>query len=184
VNGLKAETTKTTSPTQSAFEKLRDAAIENLCYALEAAHSTDPDCVRALVASVSNRLFTAEKSDSESTLISTNIVIMLGHVAVSMKGTPKTTDTILQFFQQRFCRVPSALDTLIVDQLGCMIIAQCESHVYEVVMKMFTMITVESSNAAYGNPTNEKAQYRYRVELIVTSDVLFHLLIADTCHVP
>lgn len=85
---------------------------------------------------------------------------MLGHVAVSMKGTPKTTDTILQFFQQRFCRVPSALDTLIVDQLGCMIIAQCEPHVYEVVMKMFTMITVESGSAAYGNPTNDKAQYR------------------------
>ncbi|XP_969785.1 phosphatidylinositol 4-kinase alpha isoform X4 [Tribolium castaneum] len=161
VNGLKAETTKPHNPTQSAFEKLRDAAIENLCYALEAAHTTDADCVRALVASVSNRLFRAEKSDSESTLISTNIVIMLGHVAVSMKGTPKTTDTILQFFQQRFCRVPSALDTLIVDQLGCMIIAQCEPHVYEVVMKMFTMITVESSNAAYGNPTNEKAQYRH-----------------------
>lgn len=49
--------------TPSAFEKLRDAAIENLCYALEAAHLQDPDCVRALVASVSNRLFTAEKSD-------------------------------------------------------------------------------------------------------------------------
>lgn len=46
-----------------AFEKLRDAAIENLCYALSAAHSLDPDCVRALVASVSNRLFTADKSD-------------------------------------------------------------------------------------------------------------------------
>lgn len=85
---------------------------------------------------------------------------MLGHVAVSMKGTPKTTDTILQFFQQRFCRVPSALDTLIVDQLGCMIIAQCEPHVYEVVMKMFTMITVESSSAAYGNVADDKKQYR------------------------
>lgn len=167
------------SPTLIAFEKLRDAAIENLCYALEAAHMTDPDCVRALVASVSNRLFTAEKSDrfflllffqlfyikvhsvcSESTLISTNIVIMLGHVAVSMKGTPRTTDTILQFFQQRFCRVPSALDTLIVDQLGCMVIAQCEKHVYEEVIKMFTMITVDSSNVTYGNTPNEKAQYR------------------------
>lgn len=159
-NQLKAETLKTSSPVQVAFEKLRDSAIENLCYALEAAHALDPDCVRALVASVSNRLFTAEKSDSESTLISTNIVIMLGHVAVSMKGTPKTTDTILQFFQQRFCRVPSALDTLIVDQLGCMIIAQCEPHVYEVVMKMFTMITVESSSATYGH-SNEKAQYRH-----------------------
>lgn len=60
---MKAETTKSYSSVQCAFEKLRDAAIENLCYALEAAHTLDPDCVRALVASVSNRLFTAEKSN-------------------------------------------------------------------------------------------------------------------------
>ncbi|KAF5285106.1 hypothetical protein FQA39_LY16795 [Lamprigera yunnana] len=152
---------KTQSSVQWAFEKLRDVAIENLCFALEAAHTLDLDCVRALVASVSNRLFTAEKSDSESTLISTNIVIMLGHVAVSMKGMPKTTETILQFFLQRFCRVPSALDTLIVDQLGCMIIAQCESHVYEDVMKLFTMITVESSSAVYGHTIDDKKQYRH-----------------------
>ncbi|XP_050307106.1 phosphatidylinositol 4-kinase alpha isoform X2 [Anthonomus grandis grandis] len=160
---LKAEQAANKYPlrVQGAFEKLRDAAIENLCYALEASHTMDPECVRALVASVSNRLFTAEKSDSESTLISTNIVIMLGHVAVSMKGTPKTTDTILQFFQQRFCRVPSALDSLIVDQLGCMIIAQCEPNVYEVIMKMFTMITVESSSTTYGSSSNDKAQYRH-----------------------
>lgn len=46
-----------------AFEKLRDAAIENMCIALLAAYRVDTDCVRALVASVSNRLFTAEKSD-------------------------------------------------------------------------------------------------------------------------
>lgn len=47
----------------TAFEKLRDAAIENLCIALEAAQSVDQYCVPALVASVSNRLFTAETSD-------------------------------------------------------------------------------------------------------------------------
>ena len=45
------------------FEKLRDAAIENLCVALEAALTVDPYCVPALVGSVSNRLFTAETSD-------------------------------------------------------------------------------------------------------------------------
>ncbi|XP_017786237.1 PREDICTED: phosphatidylinositol 4-kinase alpha isoform X2 [Nicrophorus vespilloides] len=159
-NVLKTEEVKTLTPAQAGFEKLRDAAIENLCYALESAHTLDPDVVRALVAAVSNRLFTAEKSSSECGLISTNIVIMLGHVAVSMKGVPKTTDTILQFFQQRFCRVAdSSLNTLIVDQLGCMIIAQCEPHVYETVMKMFTMITVESSNTTYCNLTDDKTQY-------------------------
>ncbi|XP_015519648.1 phosphatidylinositol 4-kinase alpha isoform X1 [Neodiprion lecontei] len=154
------DTKQTASQTQSAFEKLRDAAIENLCIALEAAHSVDPFCVPALVASVSNRLFTAEKSDSETSLISTNIVIMLGHVAVALKDTPKTTDTILQFFQQRFCRVPSALDILIVDQLGCMIISKCEPQVYEEIMRMFTTITVESGSAAY-TTNDERKQYRH-----------------------
>ena len=54
---------RTMSSTQAAFDKLRDAAIENLCIALEAAHANDPDTVRALVASLSNRLFTAENSE-------------------------------------------------------------------------------------------------------------------------
>lgn len=54
---------QTTSSIQTAFEKLRDAAIGNLCIALEAAHSVNPDCVPALVASVSNRLFAADICD-------------------------------------------------------------------------------------------------------------------------
>ncbi|XP_049766862.1 phosphatidylinositol 4-kinase alpha isoform X1 [Schistocerca cancellata] len=158
------------STSQTAFEKLRDAAIENLCIALQAAYTLDPYCVRALVASVSNRLFTAEKSDSESSLISTNIVIMLGHVAVALKDTPKTTETILQFFQQRFCRVPSTLDNLIVDQLGCMIISKCESQVSEEIMKMFTTITVEASNAAYSSSTDDrKCQYRHVSAAVVNA---------------
>lgn len=52
-----------TSSRCTAFEKLRDAAIENLCIALEAAQSLDPLPVVELVSSVSNRLFTAETSD-------------------------------------------------------------------------------------------------------------------------
>lgn len=50
-----------TKSAQTAFEALRDAAIENLSIALRAAHTLDPYCVPALVANVSNRLFTAEK---------------------------------------------------------------------------------------------------------------------------
>jgi hypothetical protein len=49
------------SAAQVANEQLRDTAIENLCLALQACHAIDPCCVQALVASVSNRLFTAEK---------------------------------------------------------------------------------------------------------------------------
>lgn len=98
---------------------------------------------------------------SESTLIATNIVIMLGHVAVALKDTPRATETILRFFQQRFCRVPSSfLDHLIVDQLGCMVIAKCDPRVYEDIMKMFTTITVESSSEAYSVTDEKKPQYR------------------------
>lgn len=48
----------------AAFEALRDAAIENLSIALRSAHTLDQFCVPALVANVSNRLFTAEKHES------------------------------------------------------------------------------------------------------------------------
>ncbi|KAL1122935.1 hypothetical protein AAG570_003260 [Ranatra chinensis] len=143
----------------SPFEKLRDAAIENLCIALRSAHTVDALCVPALIASLSNRLFTAEKSDCESSLIPTNTIVLLGHLAVSLRDTGKTTETILQFFQQRLCRVPSPADVLIVDQLGCMVIAKCEPNVYEEIMKMFVQITVEASNAAYSNEKTN--QYKH-----------------------
>lgn len=142
----------------SPFEKLRDSAIENLCLALRSAYTVDPFCVPALVASLSNRLYTAEKSDryfvlnirkkftksriicnflkneanclyfSDCSLIPNNTIVMLGHIAVALKDTGKTTETILQFFQQRLCRVPSPADVLIVDQLGCIVISKCEVY--------------------------------------------------------
>lgn len=63
---------------------------------------------------------------SEMSLIPNNTIVMLGHLAVSLKDTGKTTETILQFFQQRLCRVPSQADVLIIDQLGCIVIAKSE----------------------------------------------------------
>ncbi|XP_021707659.1 phosphatidylinositol 4-kinase alpha isoform X4 [Aedes aegypti] len=147
-----------TKSAHEAFEALRDAAIENLAIALKAAHALDPYCVPALVANVSNRLFTVEKQESESSLVSLNIIVMLGHVAVALKDTPKTTNNILQFFIQRFCKVPSEQNVLIVDQLGCMIISKCEAQVFEEIMKMFSRVTVQAASLAYSTNPEQRLQ--------------------------
>ncbi|XP_077996530.1 phosphatidylinositol 4-kinase alpha-like [Glandiceps talaboti] len=140
------------------FEKLRDAAIHNLCRSLKAGLQENSDCVQAFLASVSNRLYTAETSDRESTLTSINTILTLGHVAVILRSTPRTMESIFQIFQQRFCRPPSPLDVLIVDMLGCMIISG-SSSIYQVVMNMFIQISVEAGSATYG--TDDTHGYRH-----------------------
>lgn len=107
---------------------------------------------------------------SESSLVSLNIIVMLGHVAVALKDTPKTTQNILQFFIQRFCKVPSEQNVLIVDQLGCMIISQCEPQVFEEIMKMFTRVTVQSASLSYTtNPDHRYALHCSSIDFLFLS---------------
>uniref|UniRef100_A0A336N515 CSON006612 protein n=1 Tax=Culicoides sonorensis TaxID=179676 RepID=A0A336N515_CULSO len=145
------------SPTP--FEVLRDAAIENLSIALKSAYVLDQYCVPALIANVSNRLFTAEKHSNESTLVSANIIVALGSISVALKETPKTTQNILQFFIQRFCKVPTEQNILIVDQLGCMIISKCEPQIFDEIMKMFSTVIVQSASLAFNTHSNQSKQY-------------------------
>lgn len=84
---------------------------------------------------------------------------MLGHVAVALKDTSKTTQNILQFFIQRFCKVPSEQNALIVDQLGCMIISQCEPYVFDEIMKMFSRVTVQSASLSYTSDPEHRKQF-------------------------
>ncbi|XP_055625261.1 phosphatidylinositol 4-kinase alpha isoform X4 [Toxorhynchites rutilus septentrionalis] len=171
-NTLEQQTNQRKGLTKSAyeaFEALRDAAIDNLSIALKAAHALDPYCVPALVANVSNRLFTVEKQESESSLVSLNIIIMLGHVAVALKDTPKTTHNILQFFIQRFCKVPSEQNVLIVDQLGCMIISKCEPQVFEEIMKMFSRVTVQAASLAYNANPEQRKSYHHVSDAVVNA---------------
>ncbi|PSN41691.1 hypothetical protein C0J52_07710 [Blattella germanica] len=143
VQGKEMENT-TTNSSQTAFEKLRDAAIENLCIALKAAYSVDPYCVRALVASVSNRLFTAEKSDSSG---------IERYSKNHRHNSPVLpTEILSSSFNARYsdCRPVGVHDHF-------------EPQVYEEIMRMFTMITVEASNAAYSQSATDdrKSQYRH-----------------------
>ncbi|XP_052799861.1 phosphatidylinositol 4-kinase alpha-like isoform X2 [Mya arenaria] len=98
--------------------------------------------------------------ERESALISTNTILTLGHVAVSLRDTAKTVESVLQIFQQRFCSPPSTLDILIVDQLGCMIMAGCSS-IYQEVMAMFREISIMSS-APYNNIEKDEKVKGYR----------------------
>ncbi|CAL4229404.1 unnamed protein product, partial [Meganyctiphanes norvegica] len=115
------------SATQSAFDRLRDTAIDNLCVALKAGLTVEPNTVLAFISSISSREKAGKDrfTDSDVAVISHTVVVSLGTVAVALKDSPKTTETILhQCLLQRFCRPPSPLDTLIVDQLGCILLVK------------------------------------------------------------
>lgn len=127
---------------------LRQVAIKNLSRCLRASLKNDKHCVKALVASMSNRLYQAEKFESELSLISVNTMLTLGHIATTLSDVSQTMESILQFFQQRFCQPPSAIDPIIVEQLGKMLLVPHRDHViFEEVMKMLTTITLETSSA-------------------------------------
>ena len=90
--------------------------------ALTSGQTIDENCVQAFLASVANRLYISESSDGNSTLISTSAILTLGYVAFKLHSVPKTTESVLAILQQRFCHPPSALDPLIVEQLGYLIL--------------------------------------------------------------
>ncbi|XP_071946499.1 phosphatidylinositol 4-kinase alpha-like isoform X2 [Antedon mediterranea] len=147
--------------TLNNFEKLRDAAIYNLCRSLQAGLEDDPNCVQAFLAAVSNTLYLAVNSENrESNLISNNAILTLGHVAVAHRDTPRAMESIQQIFQQRFCQPPSQLDNLIVDMLGSMVLTG-HSAVYQDVMGMFIQISVEAGSVTYSSEESDKIQ-RFR----------------------
>ena len=97
--------------------------IAIFCFrALTSGQAIDENCVQAFLASVANRLYISESSDGNSTLISTSAILTLGYVAFMLHSVPKTTESVLTILQQRFCHPPSALDPLIVEQLGYLIL--------------------------------------------------------------
>lgn len=98
-----------------------------------------------------------------------NIIVMLGHVAVALKNTPKTTQSILQFFIQRFCKVPTEQNILIVDQLGCIIISKCETQVFEEIMKMFTRVTVQAASQAFSTNPEQRKQYQNVSDAVINA---------------
>lgn len=156
-----------------SLENLRSVAIKNLSRCLRAALKTDVNCVKALIASMSNRLYQAEKSETELSLISINTMLALGHIAAALSDVSKTMESILQFFQLRFCQPPSPIDSIIVEQLGKMILVPNRDHViFEEVMKMLTTITLESSSAYSMRTKTDQMNQGYRHVSLAVINIL------------
>ena len=90
---------KKPNATLIAFEKLRDTAVENLCKALRAGMRThEKDIVKALIFSVSNRLYTQQDKAKDAQLMSQNTILTLGHIAVALRHEEKVA-----YFKWSFC---------------------------------------------------------------------------------
>ncbi|KAK2556707.1 Phosphatidylinositol 4-kinase alpha [Acropora cervicornis] len=147
----------------STYQNVHKVALDSICRALKSGQTIDENCIQAFLASVANRLYISESSDSNSTLISTSAIIILGHVAFTLHDVPKTTESVLTILQQRFCHPPSSLDPLIVEQLGNLILTGSE-QCYQQIMNMFMRISIDAGSIAYSaEPSiNDKTEgYRH-----------------------
>ena len=96
----KMKETKKPNATMIAFDKLRDTAVENLCKALRAGMRThEKDIVKALIFSVSNRLYTQDKA-KDAQLMSQNTILTLGHIAVALRHEEKV-EIPINIFQKK-----------------------------------------------------------------------------------
>lgn len=172
-NGPAKKTKDLRALAANSLENLRQIAIKNLSRCLRAALKNDKHCVKALIASMSNRLYQAEKSETELSLISINTMLTLGHIAAALSDVSRTMESILQFFQQRFCQPPSPIDSIIVEQLGKMLLVPNRDHViFEEIMKMLTTITLESSSAYSMRTKSDQLNQGYRHVSLAVINIL------------
>ncbi|KAK3731385.1 hypothetical protein QZH41_020342 [Actinostola sp. cb2023] len=136
---------------------LRKATLQNICRALKAGQTVDENCVQAFLSSLSNKLYTLENTGDETvSLVSTNAILALGHVAFMLHSVPQTTESVLTILQHRFCHPASSLDLLIVEQLGYLVLTGSD-QIYQQIMGMFMKITIDAGSIAYSRePTADR----------------------------
>ena len=155
-----------------AFEKLRDCAIDNLCRSIRAQLiDGDQNCLKALVSAITTRLFNPDNvRDRNWDLSSHNTILALGHIAVilhtQINDDLDNTKAVLKFLLQWFDGNASDHDTLLLDQMGCIVISRNkDDSVYTEIMKKFKEIIREASQAVYsankgGGHNDRKNRYQ------------------------
>ncbi|VDO53234.1 unnamed protein product [Haemonchus placei] len=93
-------------------------------------------------------------------MVCENAIMTLGGIGVALVGSKDVPDMVLQIFLQRFANPPSPLDNVMVRCLANMWIAGARS-IYDGVMKLFTQISIESSNRVYSQEPVSAGEHRY-----------------------
>lgn len=158
----------------SVYETLRDAAMQSVEHCLRSRMvAQDPYCVRAFMASVSNKLYMVERKSVEFRFIATNAIISLGRLAVLLPNDTATAESAYQIFQDLFGKSEALVDQLIIEQLAEMMVASAgsggggssgisasRSTIYAEVMSTLGQVTLQcasnSSNYAGGENRNVK----------------------------
>jgi phosphatidylinositol 4-kinase len=129
------------------FAELRHQAIESICNALRVGQKANEEFVQAFLVSAGNKLYDTNSRDQQMT--SSNILIILGHVGSTLCDTAGAAASAVALLQQRLCKPPSSLDTLIVEQLAEIAI-KAEESVWLQVVDEFIRIAKETVTATYG----------------------------------
>nr|CDJ89167.1 Protein Y75B8A.24 [Haemonchus contortus] len=152
---------ETSAKRKSALDALRNGAIDALCRALKSSLCVDADSVQACLASLSSKLFVCSSATNfVVALVCENAIMTLGGIGVALVGSKDVPDMVLQIFLQRFANPPSPLDNVMVRCLANMWIAGARS-IYDGVMKLFTQISIESSNRVYSQEPVSAGEHRY-----------------------
>ena len=77
--------------------------------------------IQAFIASVANRLYSANVDAKFSELTQINCILSLGYVAEQMADVKGVVESVLTILQQRFCHPPSQLDTKIIEQFAALL---------------------------------------------------------------
>ncbi|KAI1713438.1 phosphatidylinositol 3- and 4-kinase domain-containing protein [Ditylenchus destructor] len=156
---------------------LRTAAIDSLCMALTSALEVDRSSVQACLASLSSRLYmVASEADINSVLVSENVIMILGRIGVAFVDDNAYSELILQIFLQRFSNPPSSQDSLIIASLADMWIAGART-IHDGIMKLFTRITIESSNRIY-SPEPDNAEHKFSHVSLAVDNALARMAIS------
>ncbi|CAF0893475.1 unnamed protein product [Adineta steineri] len=113
----------------------------------------------------------------QTSLVSHNTILTLGHMAIALKDVEHTQQSILARFQQRIGDPPSPLDILIINQIGSMLISSLPSTTYEEIIQLFTKIIIDSTYQTYDNAsTSSNTTDRYPTKYIQASQAVIDAL--------